>query len=231
MASSLNTLSERERRLLGLLAEGHTVKSAIALTGDSEYAANELLRSARRKLGVSSSREAARLWSEGASKAQEIRDTKSGIAVRAPRRQLSQGLIFGGVAMGVLVLTSASVLLLNASGASSAAVVDEGTPIVVSTSPADGSAIPPGPFTLSVTYNQPMAPGSMSFATGPNPAFPECKGQVLQSQDGKTYSIPCVAKPDRDYTVWFNYGQYQNFRSAASGRSAEPHGISFTTKN
>ena len=48
MVAAPGELTDRERAILGLLAEGHTVKSAIAHTGDSEAAANELLRSARR---------------------------------------------------------------------------------------------------------------------------------------------------------------------------------------
>ena len=56
----LRRLSAAERQVLALLAQGHTAKSISRLTGDSEGAINERLRSARRKTGMGSSRELAR---------------------------------------------------------------------------------------------------------------------------------------------------------------------------
>lgn len=54
-------LSPGERRVLALLARGHTAKSIAAETGLSVHAVNERLRDARRKTGAASSRELARL--------------------------------------------------------------------------------------------------------------------------------------------------------------------------
>ncbi|MGZ2412035.1 DNA-binding CsgD family transcriptional regulator [Sphingomonas sp. F9_3S_D5_B_2] len=54
-------LSDREKAVLRLLAQGHDAKSTARELGISVHAVNERLRSARRKLGVSSSRTAARL--------------------------------------------------------------------------------------------------------------------------------------------------------------------------
>ena len=54
-------LSDGEKAALRLLAQGHDAKSAARELGLSVHAINERLRTARRKLGVSSSREAARL--------------------------------------------------------------------------------------------------------------------------------------------------------------------------
>lgn len=53
-------LTEREKETLRLLAAGHDAKSAAAHLGLSVHTVNERLRAARRKLGVSSSRAAAR---------------------------------------------------------------------------------------------------------------------------------------------------------------------------
>ncbi len=64
-------LSDRERDVLRLLASGHTVKTIAAQLGSSEAAINERLRDARRKTGVGSSRELARLLD-----AQKIWDRK-----------------------------------------------------------------------------------------------------------------------------------------------------------
>lgn len=57
----MSRLNEAERGLLRLLAEGHTAKSISNLTGSTPVAVNERLREARRKTGVGSSRELARL--------------------------------------------------------------------------------------------------------------------------------------------------------------------------
>jgi len=60
---SLAELNDKELEVLRLLAGGHTVKSIAADLGRSEASINERLRDARRKTGVGSSRELARLIS------------------------------------------------------------------------------------------------------------------------------------------------------------------------
>lgn len=60
-AGSLAALNDNELEILRLLANGHTAKSIAASLGRSEAAINERLRDARRKTGVGSSRELARL--------------------------------------------------------------------------------------------------------------------------------------------------------------------------
>lgn len=60
-ASALAALNDNELEILRLLASGHTVKSIASGLGRSETAVNERLRDARRKTGVGSSRELARL--------------------------------------------------------------------------------------------------------------------------------------------------------------------------
>jgi len=54
-------LTDREMEVLRLLVAGHTVKTIAARLGRSETSINERLRAARRKTGVGSSRELARL--------------------------------------------------------------------------------------------------------------------------------------------------------------------------
>lgn len=75
----LSRLNEAERRVLRLLAEGHTAKSIANALGSSEAAVNERLREARRKTGVGSSRELARLL-----KAQEDRHEQIGVGKSRP---------------------------------------------------------------------------------------------------------------------------------------------------
>lgn len=71
---SLSALSDHEREVLRLLAQGHTAKSIADRIGRSTGAVNERLREARRKSGIGSSRELARLLAS-----QENRDTKIGM--------------------------------------------------------------------------------------------------------------------------------------------------------
>jgi DNA-binding CsgD family transcriptional regulator len=71
----LAALNPGEREALGLLAQGHTAKSIASLTGRSVASVNERLREARRKTGVGSSRELARMLAT-----QENRDEEIGVA-------------------------------------------------------------------------------------------------------------------------------------------------------
>jgi DNA-binding CsgD family transcriptional regulator len=78
-AIDLSRLNDGERRVLRLLAEGHTAKSIAVALGSTPAAVNERLREARRKTGVGSSRELARLL-----KSQENRHEQMGVASGRP---------------------------------------------------------------------------------------------------------------------------------------------------
>ena len=60
MTAGLDALTEKEKDALRLLLRGHDAKSSARELGLSVHTVNERLREARRKLGVTSSREAAR---------------------------------------------------------------------------------------------------------------------------------------------------------------------------
>ena len=64
MRDGFLTLTEREKETLRLLVRGYDAKSIAQRLGISVHTVNERLRDARRKLAVSSSREAARLLAE-----------------------------------------------------------------------------------------------------------------------------------------------------------------------
>ena len=61
MAGALQNLTDKEKQTLRLMGRGHDAKSIARHLGLSVHTVNERLREARRKLSVSSSREAARL--------------------------------------------------------------------------------------------------------------------------------------------------------------------------
>jgi len=101
MIHSLDRLSDLERDLLTLLAQGHTAKTIARSRSLSANVVNEHLRSARRKTGASSSRELARLV-VGATQiqSQKVRDNLFGIESSRPpnHRNHRRGLAFGPVA-------------------------------------------------------------------------------------------------------------------------------------
>ncbi|MBW8304912.1 MAG: helix-turn-helix transcriptional regulator, partial [Brevundimonas sp.] len=101
MIDSLDRLSDRERDLLTLLAQGHTAKTIARSRSLSANVVNEHLRSARRKTGASSSRELARLVAgQTPIPAQEVRDKLFGVedATSPGHRRLQQGRAVGPVA-------------------------------------------------------------------------------------------------------------------------------------
>jgi DNA-binding CsgD family transcriptional regulator len=83
MHEGRQTLSEREIETLRLLLAGHDAKSCARTLGLSVHTVNDRLRDARRKLGVSSSREAARLLA----KAEEMAPNFGGERQPAPNFQ------------------------------------------------------------------------------------------------------------------------------------------------
>jgi DNA-binding CsgD family transcriptional regulator len=113
----LSRLNEAERRVLRLLAEGHTAKSIATELGTTPAAVNERLREARRKTGVGSSRELARVL-----RAQENRDEQIGVGARQPiAADISPGAAnpwrpkTGVYAMiGLLVLAAGAIALMSA---------------------------------------------------------------------------------------------------------------------
>lgn len=137
MPELLENLNEAERRVLRLLAEGHTIKSAANLIGSTPAAVNERLREARRKTGVGSSRELARQLS-----AQENRDKRSEVAT--PHEPHSKGLhnktLFWLSGRGVIIVFTVALGLVAV-----AASLTSQSPLPSSTDPIIGQALPDGP--------------------------------------------------------------------------------------
>jgi DNA-binding CsgD family transcriptional regulator len=242
-------LTERERRVLRRLASGHAVKSAAAEESITENAANELLRSARRKLGTGSSREAARLLAEHESAPQKIRDEKSVIPVSVPSALVPPRLSKGIIAMGLTALAASAAFILVVQAGSSGgepqvaeaqqgkpALPNEpltqsapaGAPKVIATVPAQGSVLQPGPLRVSVAFDRPMAPGSYSFVRSGEGAYPECAGQPQLSADGRTYTVDCAANAPGRYVMHFNRPPYIGFVDAATRTPAQEARLEFT---
>jgi DNA-binding CsgD family transcriptional regulator len=129
MDEALRSLSEREKETLRLLAGGHDAKSVARHLGLSVHTVNERLRSARGKLGLTSSRAAARRLAEAEAGAQTeppkfLGDKQLGEDAAAPRvggmtpsqtrrGPLSAGWIIGGLAV-MLSLAVAALIFTHA---------------------------------------------------------------------------------------------------------------------
>ena len=117
-----DALNQRELEILRLLAGGHTVKSIAVQLGRSEASINDRLREARRKTGVGSSRELARLIDT-----QKIWDRKSDLSPPAqsaeassvPRHKGALEWTKGRIAMA-LMLPAAALALALAAGTTTA---------------------------------------------------------------------------------------------------------------
>lgn len=146
-ANGLDLLSEKEREVLRLITRGHDAKSAASELGLSVHTINERLRAARRKLDVTSSREAARRLFASETGANEISVSKqmgdAGLhvspdacpSVHPSRREVA---IIGGVLLMLMSVLTLALSMGVASGdpAASTAQGDRGD-IVVRLTPAD----------------------------------------------------------------------------------------------
>lgn len=103
MTHSLDRLSDRERDLLTLLAQGHTAKTIAKSRALSVNAVNEHLRSARRKTDAPSSRELARIFvGERQALSQENRDKLFGIESSvATEHRISNQAVANGAKMAL----------------------------------------------------------------------------------------------------------------------------------
>lgn len=147
MTAGSHTLSEKEKETLRLLVNGYDAKSMAQHLGLSVHTVNERLRDARRKMAVSSSREAARQLREiegldpknlgdktlrDAGAAVRMTDTSTPTEVPGPSRRF--GWIVGGILM------TFSLVLLALSSLSGTASVPAVTPSAALTAPAADSA-------------------------------------------------------------------------------------------
>ena len=220
----VDQLTAAELAVLRLLATGHDTQSAADSLGISIHAVNDRLREARRKLGVTSSRAAARMVA-AQEMPQEIRPDFSGedraaqTAEAATHRRWTAW-IAGGIVM--IGLAAVAVFWGSLPAASQ-------EPRVISVFPAGDQTVAAGPYTLRVTFDRPMQNRSWSFVQTSRGTYPECDGKPVRSADGRSFTMQCVARAGRAYEIWFNKAPYLNFKSA-DGRAARPFGLRFRTR-
>ncbi len=238
MTHDVSALLEREKDVLRLLLVGHDAKSIARHLDLSTHVVNERLRDARRKLGVSSSREAARLLALAeADIPKNFGDKDFGYpnpaeAVTDVNAQVGQTLAQTGINKGILLMIVSATLLASAAFLFSmnSAAPSGSAATVVSTYPVNGSQIKPGPYKLTVRFDRPMAPDSFSFVQVDRATYPECSGKPEQSTDGKNYTLNCIARAGKRHEIWFNRTPYMNFRSKADAQPASPYRLQFSVK-
>ncbi|QAY79425.1 helix-turn-helix transcriptional regulator [Sphingosinicella sp. BN140058] len=121
---AIASLSSKELEILHLLATGHTGKSIAARLGQSETAINERLREARRKTGVTSSRELARIvdaqkiWDKNIDLSSSRRQTEESARPVDRGRSPSKGLI---MMISAMVLAAAAAIGITLAGSSTEA--------------------------------------------------------------------------------------------------------------
>lgn len=151
MSAGCDALTEKEKQTLRLIVRGHDAKSTARHLSLSVHTINERLRDARRKLEVSSSREAARLLfeTEGGDpqiladrqigEAATVAMTDKGPSGAFPgRSRRPNGAVAGVIIMSIFIGIAA--LSLLGGGSPPATVVDAGAPAAVAESAAVRSA-------------------------------------------------------------------------------------------
>lgn len=133
MTAGIHALTEKEKETLRLLVSGYDAKSMARHLGLSVHTVNERLRDARRKMAVSSSREAARQLRESERQApKKLGDKAFGDAVaagvdeiatsaEAPRMVRPLGWIAGGLLMSLSLALLAFSSMTGTAGAPAAA--------------------------------------------------------------------------------------------------------------
>jgi DNA-binding CsgD family transcriptional regulator len=227
-------LTEKECEALRLLARGHDAKSAAQALGLSVHTVNERLAEARRKVGVSSSRAAARRLAEQENP--EILGPQYFGVEKPPAAELAHPRTVGvrpfPIWWGVLLMLSATLIVaaLAVLGGAPKSGGPATAPRVVSTSPAAGAVVPAGTIALRVTFDRPMRPGSYSFVRKAVETYPDCgDNRPVQSADGRTFTLHCRLDAGRHYEIWFNSPPYMNFVDEA-GVAASPYQLLFHTR-
>lgn len=151
MSAGHHSLTEKEKQTLRLMVRGYDAKSLAQHLGLSVHTVNERLRDARRKLQVSSSREAARILFETESgDPQNLADKQIGEAsavndrplAAAPdaarkRNQLRIGVIAGVIIMSIFLIVLGASLVSDAAPSTVAAA----TPSPVAATAASESSV------------------------------------------------------------------------------------------
>jgi DNA-binding CsgD family transcriptional regulator len=182
----LGRLNQAERRVLRLLAEGHTVKTIATALDSTPGAVNERLREARRKTGVGSSRELARML-----KAQENRHEQVGVGSAASARAQPWQLDAEPWRPHTGVLVMIALFLAAAAGA--AALMSEAQPAPGEVDPLIGTPLKSGPDPAMLHAKVRAEPRDASWVSKIEGAVRERLLQIpLIGKDGNALRVTCA---------------------------------------
>lgn len=240
MSKVLDDLTEREKEALRLFGRGHDAKSAARVLKVSVNSINERLREARRKLEVSTSREAARVLLETeAGSAQEAWDKKIDVdegsatvvdCADPHRRRAKKVSLLALIGVGAMLLIAATALLsfsLTDFQAPETASQPVRAVTAASASPASSSVGALGPdYFIGIEVRSSVQPTATHSITAR-------AGAIASVSRSDAYDIHFVVTPDPDHTgtavvsasiVIPRAGstmRYKRTLSVAEGQSAE----------
>jgi RNA polymerase sigma-70 factor (ECF subfamily) len=136
--------------------------------------------------------------------------------------------IIGTVAAATLITLAA---LAQSAGQFS---VRTSHPVVIKTVPIAGATdVDPNLKEITVTFSKDMMDRSWSIPqTTPPEHFPGDSpdgAKIHYQPDKRTCVFPVKLQPGRTYVVWFNHGQFMNFKDT-SGKYSWPYELVFETK-
>jgi RNA polymerase sigma-70 factor (ECF subfamily) len=101
--------------------------------------------------------------------------------------------------------------------------------VVVKSEPAtDAKDVDPGITEIRVTFSKDMRDGSWSWTQRSDETYPQVTGKP-HYVDKRTCVLPVKLEPGKTYFLGINSPRFGNFKDA-SGRSAVPFALSFSTK-
>ena len=107
---------------------------------------------------------------------------------------------------------------------------DSKPPRVVSTFPQNGSLdVDPSIKEISVTFNEEMIDGNWSWVYEDKSTFPQMVGQAYYTDNNTKNILPVKLEPNKEYVIWINSSDYQNFKNKNS-IPAVPFRFTFKTK-
>lgn len=101
--------------------------------------------------------------------------------------------------------------------------------VVIKSEPAaDAKDVDPALTEIRVTFSKDMRDGSWSWTQRSDDTYPEVTGKP-HYVDKRTCVLPVKLEPGKTYFIGINSPRFGNFKEA-SGRSAVPFALSFSTK-
>jgi DNA-binding CsgD family transcriptional regulator len=207
ISDQLSSLTEREREVLRLLANGHDIKSIARELSISTSAVTDRLRHARRKLGVSTSREAARMLANGEVGARFGVHTLLGEESHSDLMHQKRSKRFSGIGIVMLIVFAAAATYFSNVHVGNSGHGHGRAQFVVHSAPTAfiGAASQP------VQHSSAVNPRKFCDSHGPT-----------YSQAGNGFTLKCAAHPHGPQAIPLNTSDHENIEGFGT-RAPPPH--------